>query len=205
MWICDGKDVKIIHRKNTLLMLNLLTHEAIYWVNDSDLIPHFECGAPLIPILHLWMSYMGSQLLHAAAVGLPNKGVLIVGKGGSGKSNTALSCLNSKLYYAADDYCILSFNPEPVAQVFKTISEAHVGDLSFFRIYSGNVATGQDLYNSSQVSTERMEKLYRLNGKNGTSVLHINVEEIGQVVKLKNTHPSDNLVTYNYNVLFNIT
>ena len=28
---------------------------------------------------------------------------------------------------------------EPVVNVFKTISEAHVGDLSFFRVYSGSV------------------------------------------------------------------
>ena len=30
-------------------------------------------------------------------------------------------------------------NSNPVVQVFKTISEAHVGDLSFFRVYSGDV------------------------------------------------------------------
>ena len=132
MWIRDNKDVKIIYKKNTLLMLNLLTHEAIYCVDDSDQIPYFESSAPLLFILHLWMSYMGNQLLHAAAVGLPNKGVLIVGKGGSGKSNTALSCLNSKLYYAADDYCILSFNPEPVAHTLFSTGKLNFEDVNKF-------------------------------------------------------------------------
>ena len=94
-------------------MLNLLTNEAIYWVKSASQIPYYESSAPLRPILHWWMSANGSQLLHAAAVGLHDKGVLIIGKGGSGKSNTAISCLESDLYYAADDYCLLSFNPEP--------------------------------------------------------------------------------------------
>lgn len=134
MWICDSKDLKIIHQptKNTLLMLNLLTHEAIYWVNDSDQIPYFESSAPLRPILHWWMSCMGSQLLHAAAVGLPDKGVLLVGRGGSGKSNTALSCLNSKLFYAADDYCLLSFNPEPVAHTLFSTGKLPFEDVKKF-------------------------------------------------------------------------
>src|ERR1044071_2339072 len=35
-----------------------------------------------------------------------------------------------------------------VAQVFKTISEPHVGDVSYFRIYSGLVKNGQDVYNA---------------------------------------------------------
>ena len=34
-----------------------------------------------------------------------------------------------------------------VAQVFKTISEPHVGDVTFFRVYSGLVKNGQDVYN----------------------------------------------------------
>src|SRR5207244_319941 len=33
-----------------------------------------------------------------------------------------------------------------VAQVFKTISEPHVGDVTFFRVYSGTVKNGQDVY-----------------------------------------------------------
>ena len=92
-------------------------------------------------------------------------------------------------------------NSEPVIQVFKTISEAHVGDLSFFRIYSGNVTTGQDLYNSSQVSNERMGQLFVLNGKNRTSVQHINAGDIGAVVKLKHTHTGDTLCSAKFKVL----
>src|SRR3989440_4026101 len=40
-----------------------------------------------------------------------------------------------------------------VAQVFKTISEPHVGDVTFFRVYSGTVRNGQDVYNADRKST----------------------------------------------------
>ncbi|MEE8342031.1 MAG: elongation factor G, partial [Candidatus Neomarinimicrobiota bacterium] len=92
-------------------------------------------------------------------------------------------------------------NPEPVAQVFKTISEAHVGDLSFIRVYSGRATTGLDLYNSSQASNERMGQLFLLNGKNRTSVQHLNAGDIGAVVKLKNTHTGDTLCSSKLKVL----
>lgn len=92
-------------------------------------------------------------------------------------------------------------NSEPVAQVFKTISEAHVGDLSFFRVYSGKVTTGEDLYNSTQGSTERMGQLFVLNGKNRISVQHLNGGDMGAVVKLKHTHTGDTLCSTKSKVL----
>lgn len=124
LWVSDDSELKIIHQpsNNSLILLNLNTNQAIYWVKSGLQIPYYESSAPLRPILHWWMSAKGSQLLHAAAVGLPDRGALIVGKGGSGKSNTAISCLDSDLYYVADDYCLLSFKPYP--KVFSLFSTA---------------------------------------------------------------------------------
>ena len=110
-----------------------------------------------------------------------------------GSSPVDRATVPAKSFDKKEDIRIKLENPEPVAQVFKTISEAHVGDLSFFRVYSGKVATGEDLYNSTQGSTERMGQLFVLNGKNRTSVQHLNGGDIGAVVKLKNTHTGDTL------------
>ncbi len=44
-------------------------------------------------------------------------------------------------------------SPEPVVQVFKTMNEEHFGELSFFRVYSGTVRTGMELYNSARSVT----------------------------------------------------
>ena len=49
-----------------------------------------------------------SVLVHSAAVGIDNKGVLICAKGGSGKSTLSVSCLTNGFQYVSDDYLILS-------------------------------------------------------------------------------------------------
>jgi elongation factor G len=84
-------------------------------------------------------------------------------------------------------------NPEPVLYVFKTMTEALFGELSFFRLYSGSVKTGMDLYNSDRKITEKVGQIYILNGKIRTSVTHLNAGDIGAVVKLKDTHTGNTL------------
>src|SRR5438874_22380 len=52
-----------------------------------------------------------------------------------------------------------------VAQVFKTISEPHVGDVTFFRVYSGTVKNGQDVYNAPREAVEKLNHLCVTVGK----------------------------------------
>ncbi len=82
---------------------------------------------------------------------------------------------------------------EPVLYVFKTMSEAQFGELSFFRLYAGSVHMAMDLYNSDRKGTERIGQIYILNGKNRTSVEQLNAGDIGAVVKLKDTHTGNTL------------
>src|SRR3982751_932901 len=85
----------------------------IFWVPDPG-VPYWENGSPLRTILHWWLLSQGLQLVHAAAVGNSTGGVLIGGKGGSGKSTTALACLQSDLSYVGDDYTLLGLDSGPV-------------------------------------------------------------------------------------------
>ena len=68
-------------------------------------------------------------------------------------------------------------------------------------MYSGQITTGLDLYNSTQESTERVGQLFVLNGKTRTNVQHINAGDMGAVVKLKNTHTGDTLCSTKYKVI----
>lgn len=101
------------HGPNSLSMLDHDQGRALYWVRDSSQLPYYESGAPLRNILHWWLNRLGCQLFHGAAVGKPAGGVLLGGKGGSGKSTTALACLNSELSYAGDDYVVVDDQPKP--------------------------------------------------------------------------------------------
>jgi elongation factor G len=93
-----------------------------------------------------------------------------------------------------EDEIVVSLDGEDtVIQVFKTMAESHVGELSLFRVYSGTVSTGVDLFNTNRNSSERMGQLFILNGKNRTQVNSITAGDIGAVVKLKDTHTGNTL------------
>jgi elongation factor G len=84
-------------------------------------------------------------------------------------------------------------DPDPVLYVFKTMSEAQFGELSFFRVYSGSVKFGTELYNTARRSSEKIGQIYLLNGKTRTSVPTLSAGDIGAVVKLKVTQTGDTL------------
>ena len=101
------------HGSGAVSVLDKERNLAVFWAPDSSL-PYWEYGSPLRSILHWWLLSQGLQLVHAAAVGNANGGVLIGGKGGSGKSTTALTCLESHLNYIGDDYTLLGLDSGPV-------------------------------------------------------------------------------------------
>ena len=84
-------------------------------------------------------------------------------------------------------------DPEAVAHVFKTAAEPHFGELSFFRIYSGTVKAGMELYNTDRQITERIGQIYVLNGRDRGTAESLNGGDIGAVVKLKDTHTGNTL------------
>jgi len=77
--------------------------------------------------------------------------------------------------------------------VFKTVAEQHVGELSFFRVYSGALKSGMDVLNALRGSTEKIGQIYFMCGKTRKDAPVIQAGDIGAVVKLKNTHTSDTL------------
>ena len=74
---------------------------------DDDTFPYWEVGSPFRFLLHEWFAARGLQYVHAAAVGTEKGGLLLVGKGGSGKSTAALLCASAGMQYAGDDYCLI--------------------------------------------------------------------------------------------------
>ncbi len=92
---------------------------------------------------------------------------------------------------------VLSVRQDPAGPpslfVFKTMSESHVGELSFFRVYSGSVAPGLDLVNNSNGKPERLAQLFVMNGKDRKEITKLNAGDLGAVVKLKDTHTNNSL------------
>ena len=81
------------------------------------------------------------------------------------------------------------------ALVFKTVSEPHVGDVSLFRIYSGTVKNGQEVYNAARGAPEKLNHLSVAQGKEKLEVDVLHAGDIGVIAKLRDTHTNDTLCT----------
>ena len=71
--------------------------------------------------------------------------------------------------------------------VFKTAIEPHVGEVTYFKVMSGKVTEGKDLYNTFNNGKERISQLFVTAGKNRTAVTELVAGDIGCTVKLKDT------------------
>ncbi|CAN5874791.1 elongation factor G [soil metagenome] len=81
------------------------------------------------------------------------------------------------------------------ALVFKTQSEPHVGDVSLFRVLSGSVRNGDELYNVTRDVPEKLNHLAVTQGRDRVEVARLHAGDIGCVAKLRNTHTNDTLST----------
>jgi GT2 family glycosyltransferase len=93
----------------------------VYWVQSAGHSPYWVKASPLRSILHWCLELHGRQLVHGAAVGTADGAVLLTGKGGIGKSTTALAALMSGLDYVGDDYVVVGFEDGPtVYSIYRT-------------------------------------------------------------------------------------
>src|SRR3954467_12612425 len=81
------------------------------------------------------------------------------------------------------------------AHVFKTMSEPHVGEVTFFRLYSGTINNGDELYNATRSVAEKLNHLSIAQGKERAEIQRLHAGDIGCVAKLRNTHTNDTLST----------
>ncbi|HEX8391696.1 MAG TPA: elongation factor G [Longimicrobium sp.] len=85
-------------------------------------------------------------------------------------------------------------NSDPFAAlVFKTTSEPHVGELSYFRVMGGSVASGAEVLNASRDRSEKLAHLSIPQGRERLEVDALRAGDIGVVAKLRDTHTNDTL------------
>jgi elongation factor G len=73
------------------------------------------------------------------------------------------------------------------AFVFKTSIEQHLGEVSFFKVYGGELHEAEDLINGTNQTKERLSQLFIFAGKNREKVEKITAGDIGATIKLKST------------------
>jgi len=83
--------------------------------------------------------------------------------------------------------------------IYKTISEANVGNVSYFKVYSGTLHTSDELINADNDTAERFNHIFVTNGKTRTEVEQLTAGDLGVTVKLKNSHTNNTLNTKGIN------
>jgi elongation factor G len=90
----------------------------------------------------------------------------------------------------------LKCNPSGPASafVFKTTIEQHLGEVSFFKVYAGEITEAMDMINPSRNSSkERLSQLFVISGKNRDKVEKLVAGDIGATIRLKNTYTNNTL------------
>lgn len=82
----------------------------------------------------------------------------------------------------------------PIAYVFKTSIEQHLGEVSFMKIYGGEIAEAADLVNNNTNTKERLSQILCFAGKNREKVDKAVAGDIIATIKLKSTQSSHTLV-----------
>ncbi|GAB4091821.1 elongation factor G [Flaviaesturariibacter terrae] len=77
--------------------------------------------------------------------------------------------------------------------VYKTASESHVGELSYFKVFSGTIRSGMELVNESNGVIEKISQLFLMEGNKRIPVNELVAGDIGATLKLKNTHVNNTL------------
>ena len=84
--------------------------------------------------------------------------------------------------------------------IYKTVNEPHVGDLSFFKVFSGTIKTGMELVNESNGVIEKINQLFLMEGNKRIPVHDLVAGDIGATLKLRNTHVNNTLHTRGKNI-----
>jgi len=82
---------------------------------------------------------------------------------------------------------------QAVVFIYKSLIEPHLGNLSLFKVMSGELTPGMDLTNAEHNSSERINQLFIVDGKNRNPINKLVAGDLGATLKLKNTQTNQTL------------
>ena len=95
-----------------------------------------------------------------------------------------------------ENILILADDNKPfTALAFKIMADPFVGQLTFFRVYSGVLNTGSYIYNSTKGVKERIGRLLKIHANKREEIKEVYAGDIAAAVGLKSTFTGDTLCT----------
>lgn len=87
------------------------------------------------------------------------------------------------------------------ALAFKVVSDPFVGRLVYFRVYSGSIKVGAQMYNASRQNRERLGRLLLMHANKREEIDEVDTGCIAATLGLKNTFTGDTLCSAGQSVL----
>ncbi len=78
--------------------------------------------------------------------------------------------------------------------IFKTSIEQHLGEVSYFKLYGGELKEGMDLMNPRTGNKERLSQLFVINGKSRDKIEKLIAGDMAITIKLKDVQTGDTLM-----------
>jgi hypothetical protein len=121
----EGYRIPATREVGSFAMFSLAARRAVVWLADATALPWHERAAPLKQVWQWWSAAVGPRIVHAGCVGTDAGATLLVGRGGSGKSTTAVFAAIAGLDYVSDDYCLLQPAAQPTAHALYATAKLH--------------------------------------------------------------------------------
>ena len=167
---------------------------------DDDLMEKFLNGSPISSselksaLRKITISMKGTPVLCGAA--FKNKGIQLL-----------LDSVIDYLPSPVDVPDIIGIDPKTESEInrkaddsepfsglaFKIMTDPFVGQLTFFRVYSGKLEAGSYIYNSTKKVKERIGRLLLMHADKREDIKVVNSGDIAAAVGLKNTMTGDTL------------
>ena len=107
----DARHV-VFRTPSSLYWLDRSERRIVGWVASTADLTLAERGKPFELLLAIWHHDRGVPILHAGCISVADRGALVVGRSGSGKSTTCLACLRHGFGYLGDDQVGLEEQPD---------------------------------------------------------------------------------------------
>lgn len=99
--------------RNSVAYSDVHQRRAIWWIAAEADVPLWERPAPLRTLIDRLLGPAGATLVHGGVVGDERGGVVLAGRGGSGKSTSIVSCVADGLRCGGDDFLLLQNDERP--------------------------------------------------------------------------------------------
>jgi len=87
------------------------------------------------------------------------------------------------------------------ALAFKVQADKHMGKLTYVRVYSGALKSGEQVYNASRDRMQRIGRLFEMHANDREAIEELRTGQVGAVVGLAETHTGDTICSKQHPIL----